>query len=101
MRAQKQPEPRPAYSNAGQGFLALDSEIELAAALIARTGRDLFAGTTDPSECKARARIQIVMNKLDAELMGSRTFAQVFESIYAEPLRAAKPTTTPKGEMSP
>ena len=74
---------------AGQQFLALDAEMDLAKALIARTGRDLFAGVTDTAECKARARIQIVINKLDLELMGSRTFAQVFESIYGEPLRAA------------
>lgn len=78
-----------AHGYAGQGFLALDSEIELAAALIARTGRDLFAGVTDPTERKARARICIVINKLDAEFMGGRTFCQVFESIYSEPLRAA------------
>lgn len=81
------------HGSAHQGFLALDSEIDLAAALIARTGRDLFAGTTDTAECMARARICIVMNKLDDDLMGSRTFAQVFESIYAEPLRAGKPVT--------
>ena len=73
---------------AGQGFLALDAEMDLAKALALRTGRDLFAGVTDQAECMARARIQIVINKLDAELMGGRTFAQVFESIYGEPVRA-------------
>lgn len=80
--------------NAQQGFLALDSEMNLAQALAQRTGRDLFAGVTDPTECKARARIQIVVNKLDEQFMGTRTFSQVFESIYGEPLRAAE--TSPK-----
>lgn len=73
------------YSNM---FLALDSEMDLAQALAQRTGRDLFAGVTDTAECKARARIQIVINKLDAELMGGRTFSEVFKSIYGEPVRA-------------
>lgn len=62
------------------GFSQLDSEIGLAAAIHAKTGRDLFAGVTEPADRQAAARIAIVMNKLEAE------FGETYQRIYGEPI---------------
>lgn len=61
-------------------FDRLDSEIGLATALHAKTGRDLFKGVTEPADRQAAARIAIVMNRLEGE------FGATYESIYGEPL---------------
>lgn len=61
-------------------FKTFDQEYDLAQALLARTGRDLFAGITNPDDRKAAARIAIIMNRLQGE------FGARYESIYGEPL---------------
>jgi hypothetical protein len=67
-------------------FASLDSEFELTRALVAagKSGTDLWAGITDWTERKARARISIIVNKLEEQ------FAQAFERVYREPLRKGK-----------
>lgn len=59
---------------------ALDDEHRLAAAIAARTGRDLTAGLTDRAERAAALRIAIVMNKLQGE------FGADYAAIYGEAL---------------
>ena len=61
-------------------FNRLDDEIGLAVAIHAKTGRDLFAGVTDPKDRQAAARIAIVMNRLEAQ------FGEAYARIYGEPL---------------
>lgn len=85
-------------SNA-QSFLSfsrLTSEIELAKALHARTGRDLFAGLTNREDRKAAARIQIIVNHLQSD------FAAAFQDVYGEALpevkRLEKAQPTRKGK---
>jgi hypothetical protein len=66
---------------AGQGslsFIQLDAEIDLATALHAKTGRDLFAGVTGREDRQAAARIAIVMNRLEGE------FGEAYQRIYGE-----------------
>lgn len=58
----------------------LDDEQRLAAAIAARTGRDLSAGLIDRGERAAALRIAIVINKLQGE------FGRDFEAIYGEAL---------------
>lgn len=67
-------------SQAAFNFRQLQSEIGLAAALHAKTGRDLFAGLTNPKDRQAAARIAIVMNRLEAEFGGA------YQSVYGEAL---------------
>lgn len=92
--------------HAGQFRLTLEPELDLAAAITAHTGRDLFEGVTDTAERKARARIAIIVGKLEQLACGDSTFAEVFERTYGEPLRLphavvpARPPTTRKGRAA-
>lgn len=61
-------------------FIKLDAEIDLARAIHAKTGRDLFAGVTDRKDRQAAARIAIVINRLEGE------FGETYQRIYGEPL---------------
>lgn len=61
-------------------FIKLDAEIDLARAIHARTGRDLFAGVTGKADRQAAARIAIVMNRLEDE------FGATYQRIYGEPI---------------
>jgi hypothetical protein len=75
-------------------FNRLDSELGLARAIHAKTGRDLFAGVTDAKDRQAAARIAIVMNRLEGE------FGDAYARIYGEtlPERQRLATTTTKGK---
>lgn len=82
-----------AQVNAGQAafsFIKLDAEIDLATAIHAKTGRDLFAGVTGREDRQAAARIAIVINRLESE------FGATYQRIYGEPIperkRLDKPT---------
>lgn len=77
---------------AQMSFIKLDAEIDLATAIHAKTGRDLFDGITDRADRQAAARIAILMNRLEAE------FGQAYQRIYGEPLPERKPieTETPR-----
>jgi hypothetical protein len=77
-KARARAEP-PKNQNAFQ-FNHLTSEIGLANALFAKTGRDLFKGLTTTADRKAAARIAIVMNRLEAE------FGSAYQALYGEPL---------------
>lgn len=72
-------------------FRRLDDETELAKAIFAKTGRDLFAGVTEPSDRQAAARIAIVMNGLQSE------FGAAYKRVYGEELppvqRISRPET--------
>lgn len=71
-------------SQADFSFIKLDAEIDLAQAIHAKTGRDLFAGVTGREDRQAAARIAIVINRLESE------FGQAYERIYGEPLPERK-----------
>lgn len=74
-----------AQVNAGQAslsFIQLEAEIDLAQAIHAKTGRDLFAGVTDRVDRQAAARIAIVINRLEAE------FGEAYQRIYGEAIPA-------------
>lgn len=71
-------------SQADFSFIKLDAEIDLAQAIHAKTGRDLFAGVTGREDRQAAARIAIAINKLEGE------FGQAYERIYGEPLPERK-----------
>jgi hypothetical protein len=77
------------------GFIELTGEGGLFQAIIARTGRDIFAGVTEPKDRQAAARIAIVINKLEAE------FGAYYQRIYGEPLPERRRITQPtKGEAA-
>jgi hypothetical protein len=86
-----------------QARFRFEPEMDLAAAITAHLGRDLFAGVTDPDERKVRARIALIVDKL--EHVGG--LGALFESIYGEPVRlphtaveTASPTTQRKGKAA-
>ena len=61
-------------------FAQFDSELGLAEALLAKTGKDLFKGLTHPADRQAAARISIIMNRLEAE------FGPAYLKVYGEQL---------------
>ena len=73
-------------------FKRFDDEMDLAKAIFAKTGRDLFAGVTEPKDRQAAARIAIVMNRLQSE------FGAAYKSVYGEELppvqRISQPETS-------
>jgi hypothetical protein len=73
-------------------FHQLDGEIALFKAIVAKTGRDIFAGVTEPKERQAAARIAILINKLDAEFAGD------YQRIYGEPLPERRRISEPKAK---
>lgn len=75
-------------------FSQFDSELDLASALYAKTGRDLFAGVTEPADRQAAARIAIVMNKLEGE------FGPLYARVYGEPLPERQRMETPARRKS-
>ena len=79
-----------------QAFLALDGEFDIASAITARLGRDLFAGITDTAELKRRARIALIVDKLESVVVNGRRLDQIFQTVYGEPVRL--PTKQPMGE---
>jgi hypothetical protein len=82
-------------ATASQARFRFEPEMDLAAAITAHLGRDLFAGVTDPAERKARARIALILDKLE----GIAGLGALFESIYGEPLRL--PQTAPVTAATP